>query len=460
MAASRNPPDPAATLTAQVAACLDAALPETALLWVGFSGGQDSVVLLDLVHRLLPGRIRAIHVRHGLSPNADAWADFCAAFCHARAIPLLIKKVEVAQGAKEGLEAAARKARYRAFQESGATVLALAHHQRDQAETLLLHLCRGTGVAGAAAMPEVRRMGNLTLLRPLLHSSAAALAAYARARSLSWVEDESNAEERHTRNFLRHRILPELTARFPALEATLARAAGHFAEAQTLLCERAAEDDAALAGRLSALPALSLPRQANWLRYRLQRQGWRAPETATLEEILRQLAHALAQANPRLEFELTEGCLRLWQGRLYMTPHPAPPQTEKCLWDTRTPCSWSGKRLRLEPCHGAGLNAALLAGKKPLILRPRQGGERLQTHPGGPHRTLKNLLREAGIPPWERPRLPLIYHEQTLIACPGIAIAANWQCPPDRPGWQLRWEEEAQNESKEPPHAGQSHECH
>lgn len=452
MAASGNPTDPVAPLAARVAACLDAALPEAVPLWVGFSGGRDSVVLLDLVCALLPGRVRAIHVRHGLSPNADAWADFCAAFCRARAVPLTVEEVEVSHDAKEGLEAAARKARYQAFLGSGAAVLALAHHQRDQAETLLFHLCRGTGVAGAAAMPEARRMGNLTLLRPLLSSSAADLAAYARARSLSWVEDESNAEERHTRNFLRRRILPELAARFPAIETTLARAAGHFADAQTLLQERAAEDDAALAGRLSSLRSLSLPRQANWLRYRLHRHGWRAPETATLNEALRQLAHAIDQANPRFEFGLAEGRLRLWQGRLRMTPHPAPPQTTECFWNTRAPCSWSGRRLRLEPCRGAGLDAALLSGKA-LILRPRQGGERLQTRPDGPRRTLKNLLREAGIPPWERPRLPLVYHGPTLVACPGVAIAADWQCPPDQDGWQLCWEDEDQNESEEAPHS-------
>ncbi|MDR1350872.1 MAG: tRNA lysidine(34) synthetase TilS [Zoogloeaceae bacterium] len=449
MAASGNPPDPVAQLAAQLAACLDAALPDDVPLWVGFSGGRDSVVLLDLANALMPGRVQAIHVQHGLSPHADAWADFCATFCRAREIPLMLKSVTVARDGKEGLEAAARQARYQAFRESGATVLALAHHQRDQAETLLFNLCRGAGIAGAAAMPKARRVGELTLLRPLLNSSAAALAAYAKARALAWIEDESNAEERHTRNFLRHRILPGLAARFPALEATLARAAGHFGDAQKLLREQAMEDDAALAGRLSSLRLLSLERQANWLRYWLRQQGWRAPDAAVLDEVLRQLVRVVERRDSRFEFRFKEGRLRLWQGRLYATPRPAPPETAERLWDTQTPCVWSGRRLRLEPCCGAGLNAALLTGGKPLILRPRRGGEVLQVHPRGPHRSLKNLLREAGIPPWERPRLPLLYHEdKTLIACPGVAIAAAWQCPPDQRGWRVRWDQETEDRGR------------
>ncbi|MDR0672081.1 MAG: tRNA lysidine(34) synthetase TilS [Zoogloeaceae bacterium] len=440
MVASGNPPDPVLPLVARVAAFLDAALPDGVPLWVGFSGGRDSVVLLDLVISLLPGRVCALHVQHGLSPNADAWADFCAAFCRAREISFALEKVKVARDSGEGLEAAARRARYQAFLESGADWLALAHHQRDQVETLLFNLCRGAGVAGAAAMPEARRMGAMTLLRPLLKTSAADLAAYARARALSWMEDESNADERHARNFLRHRVLPGLAARFPAVETTLARAAGHFGEAQTLLRERADEDDRALAGNLPSLLSLSLPRQANWLRYRLHRQGWRVPDAVTLDEVLRQLVRAISQADSRFEFGFAEGRLHLWQGRLYATPHPAPPEMAARPWDTRTPCLWSGRSLRLEPCHGAGLDAALLAGK-PLTLRPRQGGEKLQLHPRGPRRTLKNLLREAGIPPWERPCLPLLYHEETLIACPGIGIAANWQCPPDQPGFRIAWDQ-------------------
>jgi tRNA(Ile)-lysidine synthase len=435
MVASGNPPDPVAALIARVAACLDAALPDDVSLWVGFSGGRDSVALLDIVAALLPGRVQALHVHHGLSPNADNWADFCAAFCRARSLPFTLKNIQPPRAEKSGLEAAARQARYQAFQESGATVLALAHHQRDQAETLLFNLCRGAGVAGAAAMPMRRRMGELTLLRPLLKSSVAALSAYAKARALDWMEDESNADEQYSRNFLRHRVLPELTTRFPALERTLARAADHFGEAQTLLRERAAEDDAALARKLSLLCALSLPRQANWLRYWLSQRGWRVPETAVLGEILRQLVRVVDQRDQHFEFRLAEGSLRLWQGRLYATL-PLAPSAEERLWDGQTPCRWSGWRLRLEPCCGAGLNAALLAGKT-LILRSRRGGEVLQIHPRGPRRTLKNLLREAGIPPWERLRLPLLYHEETLIACPGVGIAADWQCPPRQPGWQV-----------------------
>ncbi|GHU11598.1 hypothetical protein FACS1894185_5110 [Betaproteobacteria bacterium] len=218
------------TAVATLAAQLRARLPEKSPLWVGLSGGRDSVVLLHLCQKALPpGRVRALHVHHGLSPHADAWAAFCEQLCRDWGIPYTLKKVEVPRHDGQGVEAAARHARYLAFQESDAEYLALAHHRRDQAETLLFNLCRGAGVIGAAAMPHSRQIGNLTLLRPLLDLNANVIAAYAAAEQLRWVEDESNADIGYSRNFLRHQILPELTTRFPAAESALARAARHFA---------------------------------------------------------------------------------------------------------------------------------------------------------------------------------------------------------------------------------------
>jgi tRNA(Ile)-lysidine synthase len=430
MGVSRN----SSEFSTRVAAALALLLPRDVPLWVGLSGGRDSVALLHVARQLLPGRVCALHVHHGLSPHADDWADFCAALCRDWEIPHVLRRIKVARDDGQGLEAAARSGRYHAFQELGVAWLALAHHRRDQAETLLFNLCRGAGVIGAAAMLPLRKSGDLTLLRPLLGVDAKAIAAYAKAERLCWVEDESNADTRYSRNFLRCRVLPELATRFPALEATLSRAAGHFAEAQELLDDLAAEDDARIAGRLAPLLEHSPARQANWLRYWLRRQGWHAPEHAALAETLRQLAALAGKPDHHFELNCPEGALRLWQGRLYCARR-FPPPLERA-WDGKTPCPWAGGWLRLEPCLGAGLSAALVAGKT-FCLRVRQGGEEIVAHAGSPRRALKKLLQENRIPPWERDRLPLVYLDNELIACPGVAIAAPWQCQSNQPGMSI-----------------------
>ncbi|MDR3323717.1 MAG: tRNA lysidine(34) synthetase TilS, partial [Zoogloeaceae bacterium] len=373
----------------------------------------------------------------------------------------------------QGLEAAAREARYRAYREclqphgeaGEGRYLALAHHRRDQAETLLFNLCRGAGVSGVAAMSACSLFGGITLLRPLLECDAGEIAAHAARQQLAWVEDESNQDERYDRNFLRHAILPPLKTRFSAVETTLARAAGHFAEAGTLLAELAALDDEKInAPAPSVRPApveggamrvagwadshqknipldnlrrFSPARQANWLRYWLKKQGWHVPAAATLTEILRQLACVHATDN-RLAFPFPEGQLRLWQGRLYCVPDlPAPP--EPCAWDGQTPLIWAGGILHLQSCPGEGINALRLTGKI-LQIRPRQGGETLRPALNRPHRPLKKLLQESRLPPWQRERLPLLYLNNVLLACPGVAIAAEWQCAAHETGLVPVWE--------------------
>jgi len=426
MAASRNKPP--ADLTAGFAAVLQAHLPVGAELWVGLSGGRDSVVLLDLARRSWP-QLRAIHVHHGLSPRADAWADFCQSLCRDWDIPLQIARVRVERQG-QGLEAAARKARYQAYRESGARYLALGHHRRDQAETLLFNLCRGAGVAGAAAMPPYREQAGLYLLRPLLAWAPAALADYARVSGLTWVEDESNQDVRFGRNFLRHEILPALTRRFPGAEASLARAAGHFAEARGLLDELALQDDALIQARLEPLLQLSPARQANWLRWWLRQAGWQVPEAVALAECLRQLA-ASPEAG-QLELRLAEGSLRLWRGRLYRVAQQ--PERLPGRWDGQAPFAWGNGRLSLRPALGQGLSQGRLAGQV-LEVRLRQGGEHLRPGPGRPRRPLKKILQDSGLPPWERETLPLLFVGEELVACVGVVLAADWQCAPDEPGW-------------------------
>ncbi|NDP43117.1 MAG: tRNA lysidine(34) synthetase TilS, partial [Aromatoleum sp.] len=213
---------------------------------VALSGGRDSMVLLDALARFAPTHriaLSALHVHHGLSPNADDWAAFCAGECTRRNVPLSVARVRVDRAPGQSLEAAARAARYAAFAVAGVDVIALAHHADDQAETLLLQLLRGAGPQGLGAMPTLRGGGTApALMRPLLDLPRAAIEASAAALDIQWIDDESNADTRMKRNYLRHEVAPRLAAAFPGFPATLARAAGHQAEAAMLLDDLAGLD--------------------------------------------------------------------------------------------------------------------------------------------------------------------------------------------------------------------------
>ena len=381
---------------------------------VGLSGGVDSVVLLHVLRALaleFGFRLGALHVHHGLSRNAGAWSRFCASLCRKWRVPLAVRRVKVARDGA-GPEAAARAARYDAYRRSRAAAIALAHQLDDQAETVLLNLLRGAGLAGASGMPAAGRQHGLLILRPLLEVPREAILAYAGKQKLDWIEDESNADESLTRNFLRRSVAPLLARRFPRWRESLARAAKHFA---------AAEADG---NRL--------------LREFLARRGLRAPSEAHLIEMLRQLTGARAGAQVELKHE--GAVLRVHRGRVSVTrPAPQAPFA---------PLRWNGKaRLALPPLggelrfrrvRGDGIDTARL-GKDGLTVRLRTGGERLQPEARRPRRTLKNLFQEAGVPPWERARLPLLYCGSDLIWAPGLGVDARYRAGPAVRGIVPEW---------------------
>lgn len=271
---------------------------------IALSGGMDSMVLLDALDQLkaaLSIDLHAIHVHHGLSPNADYWATFCADVCAAHNIALTTTKVHVELQSPAGLEGAARAARYAAFLEEGSPFISLAQHADDQAETVMHQLLRGTGWKGLAGMGDVRVISETqTILRPLLSISRAAIDATARERGLKWIEDESNDDTAYTRNFLRHQIAPLLATRFPHYRTSLARAARHASEADKMLEDLAKIDlqwdgETALAVSLDALPA---PRQINALYYWLRWQSVPASSQSQLAEWASQLFRATPTDKP------------------------------------------------------------------------------------------------------------------------------------------------------------------
>lgn len=303
MAVSRNKPSTEVVAQA-VAACLSLHARPGESVVTGFSGGLDSTVLLHATSRLGSGAglgLAALHVHHGLSRNADAWADFCSEFCARLGIPITILRVAVPLRSGEGLEAAARRLRHQALSEQSADWVLLAHHAGDQAETILHNLLRGTGVRGAAAMPASRGR----VLRPLLGLGRAVLLEYARTHRLEWIEDESNLDLRYTRNFLRRELIPAIESRFPRASEQLAAAAAHFGETESLL------DDLAVTDLGTCRPEFPLPlelfrqlsdaRARNLLRAML---GWhkvQPPDERRLKEFVRQLRTAGKDRHPRLD---------------------------------------------------------------------------------------------------------------------------------------------------------------
>jgi tRNA(Ile)-lysidine synthase len=419
----------------------------TSRLCVAYSGGLDSSVLLHLLaeaRQSLGFSLTAVHVHHGLSNQADAWVWHCTQVCSALDVPLAIHQVDV-QLAGEGLEAAARAARYRVFCQLDADFLVLAHHRDDQAETVLLQLLRGASLKGLAAMPEARPLTEkLMLLRPLLAATRAEISAGAAEIGLNWVDDASNDDLRLARNALRQDVFPRLIQHFPHAPKALAQAAVQFTEAALLLDALAEQDGRAAITRnglaISALQALPEARARNLLRRFLELAGAEIHPEA-VREALRQLCNARPDAQICVVF----GQHVLRRYRDWAVVEAALPQVGQ---DQDLILSWQGEThidlgaagsLQFQPVRGEGVRLA----PGQVSIRRRLGGERIKPGPGRPRRTLKNLLREAGIPAWQRGAIPLIYLDDALVWAAGIGADSDFQVKPEEAGWLISWQAKA-----------------
>lgn len=416
-------------------------VPSHARLTLALSGGLDSVVLLHTLLALrdqYPFELRVVHVHHGLSPHADNWVTFCAQLCAAHDVELTVHRVQIARDDPDGIEAAARHARQRIFAALDTDFLVTAHHQDDQAETLLLQLLRGAGPKGLAAMAgkQARPGWRAVHLRPLLNVARVDLLNAAREQGLAWVDDESNRDTRYRRNALRQQVMPLLAQHFPGAGRTLSRAAALQADAAGLLDELALLDarDAVAGDRLdcAALTALSVPRARNLLRYFIEQHGQTLPSMRRLDETLRQVRDARADARVRINL----GQMELWRyrGGVYLAP-PQLPWAEPVRWQGEA-AIWvpvAGIRVRMDRTDGTGLRQAVLVAGK-VTFGVRAGGEQLRLHAGGPRRSLKNLLQEYGIPPWQRARLPLMWCDGRLVWAAGIGFEADLGAAPGEAG--------------------------
>lgn len=419
-------------LAARVARRLAAHVRPGQSVCAAYSGGLDSTVLLDILARLRDEAgfaLTAMHVHHGISRNADRWAQSCAAFAGSLGVALTVERVSVDRAHPAGLEAAARAARLAALARSGTDFVALAHHRDDQAETVLLQALRGTGVKGLSAMAPARSSGGAVWIRPLLDEPREALAAHARDYGLDWVEDESNDLTAHDRNYLRHEVMPVLERRFPQYRETLSRLARHAAGASELL-ETMAREDLSRIGDGDGLSAAGLEgldpaRRANVLRHFIALHGLAMPGEARLADMARQLADARDDARVLV---LHGGrALARHRGRVVLEDVP-----REAGWAV----AWHGEgvvalgegrgEVRFAPSSGEGISADRVGAGR-WRFAPRSGGERIRLRDHGPTRTLKNLLQEHAIPLWRRPRLPLLFDGEHLVWVPGIGVAADYR---------------------------------
>ena len=375
--------------------------------------------------------LRALHVDHGLHADSARWAEHCANFCAALEVPLAIIRVQVTQGDGDGLEAAARQVRHAAFAQAlrPGEWLALAHHRDDQVETVLLKLLRGAGPHGLAGMRERRALAQGTLWRPLLNVPRSELREYVATHGLPFIEDPSNADVRLSRNFLRSEILPRLQAHWPQAAQSILHSADSCREsaehldalAESALQSLACGDGTLDAARWSTLPgalrALVLER---WLHAR----SLPAPTRAQRAELRRQVDEAREDHVPRVAWPGAE--VRAWRGALHAM---APPIEVPQDWE----CTWLGEPLPLPgggslALHGESGEPSPHRFEAPLRVRFRRGGERIKPAGDAHTRELRDLLQRAGIPPWQRGRIPLIFRGEELLAAADLWSSETGRC--------------------------------
>lgn len=423
--------------------------------FIAYSGGLDSHVLLHAMAQLRSlyseFKLYAVHIHHGLSPQADKWWVHCERVCRQLQIAIQCHRVALNIESGESIEALARSARYQAFSAilpANACMLT-AHTQSDQAETLLLQLLRGAGLPGLAAMPVQRKLGEGYLLRPLLSFTRQQLEVYVKQHKLCWIMDESNEHLKFDRNYLRHQMRPVLQQRWPAWARSLSRAARHCAEGKDLLIELAQQDLSSVWGaeknsvRIAPLAMLSPARQRNVLRYWIQSQGFLVPQARQLQQIQQQVSETVHGA-AQMQIKWGNAVIRRHKAQLLLLPaSPSVMLLKKqdlpCLslslpWDLKTSLVLPQNlgELSVESKKGMGLSAKL--DRHLLQVRFRRGGERCHL-PGRRHtHSLKKLLQAWQIPFWQRNSIPLLYSGDQLAAVVGYCVCEGFAAAVDEDG--------------------------
>lgn len=426
-------------------------LPQSSTIrryWIAYSGGLDSHVLLHAMVGLqsaLPGiELCAVHVNHNLSSQAKEWALHCRNVCENLKISCEQLVVDAHPGKGESPEAAARNARYQAIAQcvEVGDCLLTAHHQDDQAETLLLQLLRGAGMQGLAAMPVQASFAQGQLMRPLLSFSRQQLREYAEQYQLRWVDDPSNAETDFDRNYLRHEVMPLLQARWPSASKVISRSARHHAESSQLLGVLAKQDYCAARGSqrntlsVNFIKQLDVARQRLLLRYWIKQLKLSMPASVHVDHILQDAVNAALDAVPCICW--SGGEVRRYQGDLYaMLPLSRFDASLEMPWRLNAILYLpeNSGYLVAKKAEGLGLNCDLTE----VVIRFRQGGESCRPVGSNCSKSLKKLFQEKNIPPWLRDRTPLLYVEEQLVVVLGVCFCESFLVGNNATGWQFEW---------------------
>ena len=430
-------------------------LPPCGALVVAYSGGTDSHVLLHVLAKHagdIGCTLRAAHVNHRLQPQSDAWERHCAAVCAELGVPLAAAQVNQTPPAGESIEAWARRQRYRLLRQlaGDAGVLVTAHHARDQAETFLLRSLRGAGTEGLSGIAVTALIEGLRVVRPMLHVAKEQVDRYAARYGLRVIEDPSNQSLSHDRNFLRQVILPQLRARWPAVDEVWSRNTIQLHRDAALLqgltgvvLERLQRDGALDLVGLSKEPS-ELQRAV--VRLWLRRRGAVPPAQRELEQLLTQAYGAANDRNPVVRLGDRE--VRRFQHRLYLLPVlPVPVPEFHAFWDPHSRLALpSGELLAFERT-GDGFAIDLLGGAA-IEVRLRRGGEQCRPRRGACRQKLKHLFQQLSVPPWERSLVPLLFVDGELAAIANYLIAEEYRAGPMQPGLLPRWVQQAGDRSQ------------
>src|SRR3990167_1277214 len=410
---------------------------------IAFSGGLDSHVLLHLfaASRLLhPIQLRAVYINHGVSPHAEQWALHCADICKNLNIDFTKYHI-VNKNISSSPEVSLRQLRYEQFTQLLAPkdILLTAHHQEDQAETVLLQLLRGAGPKGLAAMPSLKTLGNGLHGRPLLSLTRADLRQYAIHHELCWIEDESNTNTNYTRNFLRHEVLPILTKRWPRVAKTLARVADNCAQSQQVLDSVIQPDLALIQGKkphtlsIKKLQQFDLNKQIHLLRAWLLQCNFSLPSAKKMQQLVKDVLEARCDKMPYLAWRDVE--IRRYRDDLFCLPVSAKRNShQKMIWNLSESLSLqNGMLLQAKSIKGSGLRADI----SEVTLHFRIGGETIQLPGRTHHHDLKKLFQTWGVPPWQRDQIPLAYVNDQLAAVVGFCVADQFVARGDECGWSL-----------------------